>query len=54
MNFAPTAIQKDIQNTAREFAEKEFPKVARESDEKEEFPRESGKKPVNLVLSVFG
>ncbi len=48
MNFAPTAIQKDIQNTAREFAEKEFPKVARESDEKEEFPRELWKKACEL------
>ena len=40
MNFAMTDIQKDIQKAAREFAEKEFSKVARECDEKEEFPKE--------------
>jgi len=54
MNFALTAIQKDIQNAAREFAEKEFPEVARECDEKEEFPRELWKKVCDLgFVGVF-
>ena len=54
MNFALTAIQKDIQNAAREFAEKEFPEVARECDEKEEFPRELWKKACDLgFVGVF-
>lgn len=38
MDFELTTIQKDIQQAAREFAEKEFPETAREYDEKEEFP----------------
>jgi acyl-CoA dehydrogenase len=39
MDFEFSATQKDIQQAAREFAEKEFPDVAREYDEKEEFPK---------------
>jgi alkylation response protein AidB-like acyl-CoA dehydrogenase len=54
MDFAPTAIQKDIQKSAREFAEKEFPEVARECDEKEEFPMELWKKACELgFVGIF-
>lgn len=54
MNFALTEVQKDIQKAAREFAEKEFPEVARECDEKEEFPRELWKKACELdFIGVF-
>ena len=48
MNFAMTDIQKDIQKAAREFAEKEFSEVARECDEKEEFPKDLWKKACEL------
>jgi alkylation response protein AidB-like acyl-CoA dehydrogenase len=54
MNFAFTEIEKDIQRSAREFAEKEFPEVARECDEKEEFPKELWKKACKLgFVGVF-
>lgn len=54
MNFELTEIQKDIQMAAREFAEKEFPEVARECDEKEEFPRALWKKACELdFIGVF-
>jgi len=54
MDFAMTAMQKDIQKAAREFAEKEFPEVARECDEKEEFPLELWKKACELgFVGVF-
>ncbi|MBA4416755.1 MAG: acyl-CoA dehydrogenase [Syntrophus sp. (in: bacteria)] len=54
MDFALTDIQRDIQNAAREFAEKEFPNVARECDEKEEFPMELWKKACELgFVGVF-
>ncbi len=39
MDFELTETQRDIRNAAREFAEKEFADVAREYDEREEFPR---------------
>jgi acyl-CoA dehydrogenase len=48
MNFAMTDIQKDIRKAAREFAEKELSEVARECDEKEEFPKELWKKACDL------
>ena len=38
--FDLTAEQKDVQQAAREFAQGEFPKHAREADEREECPRE--------------
>jgi acyl-CoA dehydrogenase len=54
MNFALTEVQKDIQKAAREFAEKEFPEVARECDEKEEFPSKLWKKACELdFIGVF-
>jgi alkylation response protein AidB-like acyl-CoA dehydrogenase len=54
MDFALTDIQQDIQNAAREFAEKQFPDVARECDEKEEFPMELWKKACELgFVGVF-
>lgn len=39
MDFELTPEQKDIQRAAREFAEGEFTDVAKEYDQKEEFPR---------------
>jgi alkylation response protein AidB-like acyl-CoA dehydrogenase len=48
MDFDLNAVQKDIRNAAREFAEKEFPEVAREYDEKEEFPMPVWKKACEL------
>jgi len=54
MDFELTAIQKDIQQAAREFAEKEFPDVARHCDEKEEFPMAVWKKACELgFVGVF-
>lgn len=54
MNFEFTEVQKDIQAAAREFAEKEFPEVARECDEKEEFPEKLWKKACGLdFVGVF-
>ena len=44
MDFKLTNEQKDIQNAAREFAEKEFPEVAAECDVKSEFPEAIWKK----------
>ena len=48
MDFGLSATEKDIQQAAREFAEKEFPDVAREYDEKEEFPMPVWKKACEL------
>lgn len=49
MDFELTKEQRDIQLAAREFAQKEFtPELARECDEKEEFPRELFKKAADL------
>ena len=48
MDFELTNRQKQIRLAAREFAEGEFPGVAREYDRKEEFPRELWKKACEL------
>lgn len=48
MDFELTPRQKQIRLAAREFAEGEFPGVAREYDRKEEFPRELWKKACGL------
>jgi acyl-CoA dehydrogenase len=48
MDFELSDEQKDIQRAAREFAEGEFPEIAREYDRKEEFPRELWKKACQL------
>jgi len=48
MNFELTSRQKQIRLAAREFAEGEFPAVAREYDRKEEFPRDLWKKACEL------
>jgi alkylation response protein AidB-like acyl-CoA dehydrogenase len=48
MDFDLTAEQKDIQQAAREFAEKEFPDVARSCDANEEYPRWLWKKACDL------
>ena len=48
MDFELTNRQKQIRMAAREFAEGEFPVVAREYDRKEEFPRELWKKACEL------
>ena len=48
MDFELTNRQKQIRLAAREFAEGEFPEVAREYDRKEEFPREIWKKACQL------
>jgi len=48
MNFELTDRQKQIRLSAREFAEGEFPGVARECDRKEEFPRDLWKKACEL------
>ncbi len=48
MNFELTNRQKQIRLSAREFAEGEFPGIARECDRKEEFPRDLWKKACEL------
>jgi acyl-CoA dehydrogenase len=48
MDFELTNRQKQIRLAAREFAEGEFPGVAREYDRREEFPRELWKKACEL------
>jgi alkylation response protein AidB-like acyl-CoA dehydrogenase len=48
MDFDLSNIQKDIQQAAREFAEKEFREVAREYDAKEQFPMPVWKKACEL------
>ena len=48
MDFELTNRQKQIRLAAREFAEGEFPEIAREYDRREEFPRELWKKACNL------
>lgn len=54
MDFELSREQKDIKQAAREFAEKEFPKIARECEEKEEVPRELLKKGAELgFVGVF-
>ncbi len=44
MDFSLSNEQRDIRSAAREFAEKEFPPIAEECDEKEIFPREVWRK----------
>ena len=44
MDFEFTKEQRDIKMAAREFAEGEFPDIAKECDQKEEFPMEVWKK----------
>jgi alkylation response protein AidB-like acyl-CoA dehydrogenase len=54
MNFDLTEEQRDIIKAAREFAEKEFPDLAQESDRKEEFPKHLWKKACELgFVGVF-
>jgi len=54
MNFELNKIQKDIQTAAMEFAQKEFADIAREYDQKEEFPKELWKKACDLgFVGVF-
>jgi alkylation response protein AidB-like acyl-CoA dehydrogenase len=54
MDFELTAEQKDIIKAARTFAEGEFPEIARECDQKEEFPRHLWKKACQLgFVGVF-
>jgi len=48
MDFEPTNRQKQIRLAAREFAEGEFPEIAREYDRREEFPRDLWKKACEL------
>ncbi|MFC1868559.1 acyl-CoA dehydrogenase family protein [Thermodesulfobacteriota bacterium] len=48
MDFELTNEQKDITKAAREFAEGEFPQIAREYDQKEEFPMDVWKKACEL------
>jgi acyl-CoA dehydrogenase len=48
MDFELTNRQKQIRTLAREFAEGEFPEIAREYDRREEFPRDLWKKVCGL------
>ena len=48
MDFELTSRQKQIRLTAREFAEGEFPEIAREYDRREEFPRDLWRKACEL------
>ena len=54
MDFELTHRQKQIRTLAREFAEGEFPEVAREYDRREEFPRDLWKKACELgFIGIF-
>jgi alkylation response protein AidB-like acyl-CoA dehydrogenase len=54
VDFELTAEQKDIKQAAREFAQKEFPPIARECDQKEEFDLKVWKKACELgFVGVF-
>jgi alkylation response protein AidB-like acyl-CoA dehydrogenase len=54
MDFGLTEEQKDIIKAARAFAEGEFPEIARECDQKEEFPRHLWKRACQLgFVGVF-
>ena len=48
MDFDLTKEQKDIKNTAREFAEGEFPEIAQECDQEEKYPFALVKKAADL------
>lgn len=50
MDYAFSKEQQDIKSAAREFAENEFPKVAKECDIKEAFPFDTWKKACELGL----
>jgi alkylation response protein AidB-like acyl-CoA dehydrogenase len=54
MDFELTNRQKQIRTLAKEFAEGEFPEVAREYDRREEFPRNLWKKACGLgFIGIF-
>jgi acyl-CoA dehydrogenase len=54
MDFELTNRQKQIRTLAREFAEGEFPGIAREYDRREEFPRDLWKKACELgFIGIF-
>jgi alkylation response protein AidB-like acyl-CoA dehydrogenase len=54
VDFELTNRQKQIRTLAREFAEGEFPEIAREYDRREEFPRDLWKKACELgFIGVF-
>jgi acyl-CoA dehydrogenase len=54
MDFELTNRQKQICRAAREFAEGEFPEIAREYDRREEFPRDLWKKACELgFIGIF-
>jgi acyl-CoA dehydrogenase len=54
VDFELTHRQKQIRTLAREFAEGEFPEVAREYDRREEFPRDLWKKACELgFIGIF-
>jgi len=54
MDFELTKEQKDIRSAAREFAEAEFPDVAREYDAREEFPMDIWRKASELgFIGIF-
>lgn len=54
MNFEWTKEQEDIRKAAREFAEGEFPNLAKECDRKEEYPKELWKKACELgFVGIF-
>ncbi|MGD9319640.1 MAG: acyl-CoA dehydrogenase family protein [Desulfobacteraceae bacterium] len=48
MDFKLTREQQDIRKAAREFAEGEFPEIARECDQEEKYPRDLVKKAAEL------
>jgi len=48
MNFDLTKDQQDIKQASREFAEGEFPEIAQECDQKEEYPKKLVKKAAEL------
>ncbi len=48
MDFKLTKEQQDIKRAAREFAEGEFPEIARECDQEERYPRDLVKKAAEL------
>jgi alkylation response protein AidB-like acyl-CoA dehydrogenase len=48
MDFKLTREQQDIRKAAREFAEGEFPEIARECDQEERYPRDLVKKAAEL------
>ena len=53
VDYSLTDDQKQIIETARKFARTEFPKVARECDREEKFPRDVWQKAGEWALWVF-